>query len=124
MLQPRDRASFAVMSRLISCLVTEQILRAFYVPFRDPSFRSIGLLVVLSTHTISENVDVFRPFHPSDIFAVVPLRSHPVLKDEQSRKHGRLVGLVDPLDMLSPVFEFCEKNEADELVCFRLFVDI
>ncbi|KAF8899908.1 IucC family-domain-containing protein [Gymnopilus junonius] len=106
LLSSRERASFAVISRFISCLVTEQILRAFYVPVNDPSFGVAGLLVVLSTHTISEDVKVFRTFHPDDIYVISPLHHSPVLKDEEILKHGRLVGLVDPLDMLPSIYEF------------------
>ncbi|PPQ77137.1 hypothetical protein CVT25_010831 [Psilocybe cyanescens] len=103
---PHDRASFAVMSRLISCLVTEHILRAFYVPSQTPILGAAGLLVVLSTHTISEDFKVSRAFHTRDIFVIVPLSHKPVLKDIETPKYGQLVGLVDPLDMVSPIFEF------------------
>lgn len=113
LLSPRERASFAVVSRFISCLVTEQILRAFYVPVNDLSFGTAGLLVVLSTHTISEDVKVFRTFHPDDIYVIAPLHHPPVLKDEEILKHGQLVGLVDPLDMLFPIYEFGSMSEED-----------
>ena len=106
LLPPRGRASFAVASRFISCLVTEKILHAFYVPLDSPSSEASGLLVVLSPHTISENVKVFRIFRPDDLYAIVPLHHPPVLMDDEPTKHGHLVGLVDPLDMLSPIYEF------------------
>ncbi|KAF4613986.1 hypothetical protein D9613_007630 [Agrocybe pediades] len=122
-LESRHRAAFAVLSRLISCLVTEQILRAFYLPLHDPPSGITGILVVLSTHTISEDVDVFRPLRSSDIFVVVPMQNHPVLKDEKARKHGWLVGLVDPLDMLSPMLEFgSDNNGVDELDKFSRYI--
>jgi hypothetical protein len=112
-LPPQEHASFAVLSRLISCLVTEQILRAFYVPFCEPVRDATGLMVVLSIHTISENVNVYRPFRSEDIFVMIPLRHSPILKDHQTRKHGQLVGLVDPLDMLPIVYEFEDGKKED-----------
>ncbi|KAH9481479.1 NRPS-independent siderophore synthetase rfs [Psilocybe cubensis] len=111
---PRDRASFAVMSRLISCLVTEQILRAFYVPMKKPTHEVAGLLVVLSTHTISEDFKVSRTFHTRDIFVIVQLNHKPVLKDVQIHRGSQLVGLVDPMDMISPIYEFQDDRNVND----------
>ncbi|KDR79022.1 hypothetical protein GALMADRAFT_137986 [Galerina marginata CBS 339.88] len=127
-LPPRERASFAVLSRFLSCLVTESILRAFYVPFKTSTPGTSGILVVLSTHTISEDINTPRTFNSKDIFAMVPLHHPPVLQDKETYKYGQLVGLVDPLDMRFPVYEFCGKEEVDDnnylsqavLECLRL----
>lgn len=46
---------------------------------------------------------------PNDIFVVVPLQHHPVLKDDCLHPYGRRVGLVDPLDMLPVIYELTER---------------
>ncbi|KAJ7733428.1 IucC family-domain-containing protein [Mycena maculata] len=102
-LPPREHAVFAVSSRLLSCLVTESLLRAFYLEVKQ-STAMAGILVVLSTSVISEQPVITRALRPNDIFAIVPLRNAPVFKDTTPTKHGRTVGLVDPLDMVPEVY--------------------
>ncbi|KAJ6577417.1 IucC family-domain-containing protein [Mycena capillaripes] len=106
-LPPRDHASFAVSSRLISCLVTESLLRAFYLEAKQ-SATMAGILVILSASVISEQPVITRTLRPNDIFAIVPLRSPPVFKDTTPTKHGRIVGLVDPLDMIPEIYVLSE----------------
>ncbi|RDB25517.1 hypothetical protein Hypma_006471 [Hypsizygus marmoreus] len=106
-LPPSKHAAFAVTSRLISCLVTEQLLRGFYISI-SKSTRASGVLIVLSTHLISEKPIITRALRPSDIFAIVPLRHPPVFSGTSLHNHGRPVGLVDPLDMVPEVFELSE----------------
>ncbi|KAF5371850.1 hypothetical protein D9615_009541 [Tricholomella constricta] len=110
-LPPSQHASFAVISRLISCLVTEQLLRGIYLPIANAP-HSTGVLVVLSTHLISEKPIISRSLRPNDIFAIVPLRHPPVfapvIGQTSEYKHGRPVGLVDPLDMRPDIFELSE----------------
>ncbi|KAJ6630970.1 IucC family-domain-containing protein [Mycena sp. CBHHK59/15] len=107
-LPPLDHASFAVSSRLVSCLVTESLLRAFYLEANHSSTTMSGILVVLSTSVISEQPIITRALRPNDIFAIVPLRNPPVFKDKSTTKHGRLVGLLDPLDMVPEVYVLME----------------
>ncbi|KAF8640269.1 hypothetical protein AX16_010164 [Volvariella volvacea WC 439] len=106
-LPPAEHATFAVTSRLLSCLVTEQLLRAFYVPITPPN-QATGVLVILSTHLISEQAVISRALRVGDIYAIVPLRTPPVFKNKTCYRHGREVGLVDPLDMLPEVYELTE----------------
>lgn len=108
-LSPSQHASFAVISRLISCLVTEQILRGFYTPLPNSS-RAAGVLVVLSTHIISEQPIINRALRPNDVFAIIPLRHAPVFSGTSIHKHGRPVGLVDPLDMVPEIFELSKPS--------------
>lgn len=98
-------------SRLLSCLVTEQLLRAFYVSLTNPN-RAAGVLVILSTHLISEQPVINRSLRSSDIFALVPLRHAPVFNGGQTQ-HGRSVGLLDPLDMLPEIYELAETQPGD-----------
>ncbi|KAJ7510429.1 IucC family-domain-containing protein [Mycena galericulata] len=106
-LLPRDHAGFAVSSRLLSCLVTESLLRALYLETKQ-STAMAGILVILSTSVISEQPVITRALRPNDIFALVPLHSAPVFKDTAPTKHGRMVGLVDPLDMIPEIFVLAE----------------
>ncbi|CAA7267094.1 unnamed protein product [Cyclocybe aegerita] len=112
---PRPHAAFAVMSRLISCLVTEQILRAFYIPFNEPVQEAVGFLVVLSVQLVSEKPILRRALRSEDIFVMVPLHHLPTFKDHRVSKqdHGQLVGLVDPLDMLPYVYELKKETGED-----------
>ena len=105
-LPPSKHASFAVISRLISCLVTEQILRAFYLPITHS--QATGVLVVLSTQLMSEKPTIDRALRFSDIFALVPLLHPPVFSVASVSKHGRPVGLVDPLDMFPEIYELAQ----------------
>lgn len=105
-LPPLDHANFAVISRLISCLVTERVLPAFYISLEQPVHGAFGLMVVLSTHTISNDINAYRPYCFEDIFVMILLRHPPVFRDSQTRKHGQLIGLVDPLDMLPRAYGF------------------
>lgn len=110
-LTPLERAQFAVLSRLISCLVTEGLLRSFYIPIDldDTSvYRASGSLVVLSTGAISEDPKRHRALGHTDVLAIIPLHHPPVFRVEASHEHGRSVGLVDPLDMLPEVYELVE----------------
>ncbi len=109
-LPPSEHAAFAVTSRLLSCLVTEGLLRAFYVPIDSDA--ASGALVVLSTHLMSEHPVIDRALRPRDVFAIVPLRHAPMTKGS-THKQGQAVGLVDPLDMLPQVYELSEAAPAD-----------
>lgn len=104
-----SRAAYAIWSRLLSCLVTEALLRAFYLPF-PPNDRTpaVGIMVVLSTNLISEQPSICRALVASDIYAIVPLYREPVLRPSLPQRHGSPVALVDPLDMLPEVYELIE----------------
>ncbi|KAG6813605.1 hypothetical protein H0H92_009222 [Tricholoma furcatifolium] len=112
-LSPQEHAAFAVSSRLISCLVTEQLLRSIYLPITD-SLAS-GVLVVLSKHLSSEKPVLSRTLRVNDIYVLVPLRHAPVFAPISVNilpKHGRPVGLIDPLDMLPQIYELSD-DETD-----------
>ncbi|KAF8599149.1 hypothetical protein BDV93DRAFT_592260 [Ceratobasidium sp. AG-I] len=110
-LPPAQHGAFAIISRLLSCLVTEKLLRGIYIPIVS-SPCSTGVLVVLSTRLTSEEPFIGHLLRPSDVFAIVPLRHAPVFAPYDGNcdehKHGRPVGLVDPLDMVPEVYELSE----------------
>lgn len=111
-LPPPQHAAFAVMSRLLSCLVTEKILPGLYITVPDLPKVS-GVLIILSTHHISEGLTIDHTLHSNDIFAIVPLCHPPVLGGTGSSKHGCFVGLVDPLDMFPEIYELHETSSED-----------
>ena len=111
---PRESAAFAVMSRLLSCLVTEQILPALYFTsdFSDPT--ASGYMVVLSSSL--ECRDHTSTLSLGDIFVIVPLRHAPVYKEDLPKGLGWLVELVDPLDMLPHVCQLMFAETGEQLV--------
>src|SRR6266849_1095463 len=68
-----ERASFATTARLLSCLVTESLVRAIFVPLRWSD--CVGIGVVLNAPIIAATT---IPIH--DVLAIVLLRHVPVLK--------------------------------------------
>ncbi|KAJ3572545.1 hypothetical protein NP233_g3007 [Leucocoprinus birnbaumii] len=108
-LPPHQHATFAVISRLLSCLVTESLLRAYYIPITGVSDVS-GFAVILATHLLSEQPIINRSLRPHDIFAIVPLRNAPAFGDAVLSRHGRAIGLLDPLDMVPVVYELTETH--------------
>lgn len=96
------RASFATTARLFSCLVTEGLIRALYVPLEIPEDASdiTGACIAFDGST-SE----------SRLLAVIPLRHIPVFKHgAASDARGREIGLLDPMDMKPFVYHVNETN--------------
>jgi len=92
-----DRAVFATESRLLSCFITESLLKAVFVPCLQEHL--VGAAVVLSS--IASKRDA--PYAIADVFAVIPLRHVPIFKSGSKLE----IGLLDPLDMLPYVFQLC-----------------
>ena len=102
-LEPTARAVFATSSRLLSCLVTESLVRALY--FNIEGFEAIGICVILSGSVSARSAPPLEvSYELQDVFAVVPLRHIPVFKHDSSDPRGQEIGLLDPLDMLPLVF--------------------
>src|SRR6202161_1366159 len=78
-LPPPEHAAFAVNSRLLSCLVTEGLLRAVYLDIKSP--HAAGVLVILSTNVMVAQ-PINRALRPGDIFALVPLHDTPVFRPQ------------------------------------------
>lgn len=98
-LTPSDRAIFATNARLISCLVTESLLKALYIPIAG--FEIIGVAVVL----FGEFDAPPRIYQSKDILAIVALHGIPFLREESTGSFERKIGLLDPLDMVPLIFE-------------------
>lgn len=101
-LLPGDRAAFATTARLLSCLVTESILRALYFPIHG--FEANGICVILN-NDVSSEPPALQPYVSKDIFAVIPLHHAPVFKHDGTDSRAKEIALLDPLDMMPVVFE-------------------
>jgi hypothetical protein len=113
-----ERASFATTARLLSCLVTESLVRAIFVPLQWSDCVGIGVVLKTPIATI--------PTHnckQEDVLAIVLLRHVPVLKvDSESSdepRAGKDIGLLDPLDMFPLVLVISGDGEScEDEVCF------
>jgi hypothetical protein len=116
-LQPSERAAFAVTSRLLASIVTESLLRSYYVPIH--SEEASGICVILSTNAMGERHVLTRSLHPADVFAIIPLHQEPIFSGTFTR-HGRPIWLLDPLDMVPYIFEISTRDAgSDGVVCLR-----
>lgn len=97
-LPPAERAALASTVRLLSCLVTESIVRALYFPLEG--FEATGFTIVLKP-----NVPLDRAYSPTDMLAVIPLRHIPIFKHDGQDNRAKEIGLLDPLDMMPLVLE-------------------
>lgn len=119
-LAPAERAAFATTARLVSCLVTESLVRALYYPLAG--FEATGFSVVLSGDVSSDK----SSYASQDILAIVLLLYIPVFKHNGIDPRGREIGLLDPLDMLPLVFEIAQTQAPDVItednpVCGLIF---
>ena len=120
-----QRANFATAARLLSCLVTESLVQAFYVPMKGYNDKSItGLTVVINAQASASGITSTRELFRNDVLAIVPLKNAPIFKpDAQQTERGTPVGLLDPLDMYPCIFTIQTYDfEADNsLVCLDDF---
>lgn len=105
-LDPGDRAAFATNARLLSCLVTESLRRALYIPISRVD--TTGICVILQSDVSSPP----RPTYGSeDILAIVPLLNAPLFRHDGADFRAKEISLVDPLDMLPIVLEVADVTE-------------
>jgi len=100
------RAVFATTARLLSCLVTESLVRALYIPIpiAAPELVSVGAAVVFASAAPVPPaffVDGGPIPTDTDVLVVVPLHHAPVLAPGGG---AREIALLDPLDMLPTVY--------------------
>jgi hypothetical protein len=113
LLSSAERAAFATAARLLSCLVTESLVRAVFVPL--PWSDGVGIAVVLNAPISNIPALDFKCYSEGDILAIVPLRHVPVLRNESNDPRGKEIGLLDPLDMFPLVFVTSgDSNGSDE----------
>jgi len=113
-LRPKEHAAFAVSSRLVSCIVTEQLLTAVFLPIQDVPDLA-GAMVILN-HSRQLKLDSFS-IRPDEVFALVPLHHPPVVeKPPIIGCDTYWVTLVDPLDMVPMVFRFANHGGGETIV--------
>ncbi|KAI9461553.1 IucC family-domain-containing protein [Lactarius psammicola] len=110
-LEPSERAAFAVTSRLLASIVTESLLRSYYVPMHSEEAR--GICVVLSPNVMSEHPVLTRSLHPVDVFAIIPLHQEPTFSGTYT-SHGRPIWHLDPLDMVPSIFELSTRDAGSD----------
>jgi hypothetical protein len=115
-----ERASFATTARLLSCLVTESLVRAIFVPLQWSDCVGIGVVLkapvaTIPTHNCKQEGD--------DVLAIVLLRHVPVLKtDSGDEPRGKEIGLLDPLDMFPLVLVISGDGESCENEVWFIFI--
>jgi len=105
-LAPPERAAFATSSRLLSCLITESLLNAIFVP--GEKHNVAGTAIVLTPEASKGE----SHYSAEDVFAILPLRHVPIFKPNATT----LIGLLDPLDMFPYVFKPAMANEMEHPV--------
>ncbi|KAI8075150.1 IucC family-domain-containing protein [Gongronella butleri] len=100
-------AKFATTSRFISCLVSERLTRALFVPNKNADQDVRGLCIVLQPGKVSLE-------QAQDILVVVPLRGVPMLEPVSSSVAGApfVVSLVDGWDMLPHIYDVASQPPA------------
>jgi len=104
-----QRAVFATTARLLSCFVTESLVRALYIPLEG--LEATGFSVLLTGSVSASSQPEWPSYTAADILAIVLLKHVPVLTNEGSYRRAREVGLLDPLDMLPLVFEVGQSGD-------------
>ncbi|KZT57956.1 hypothetical protein CALCODRAFT_550316 [Calocera cornea HHB12733] len=100
-------ANHAVSSRIITCIVVESLLQALFVPSSDPAKDGfVGLGVLLGPNSKATADAGVLALTYKDIYAIVPLRTLPVLSPKTSELPVRRILLVDPLEMYPYVYGF------------------
>ena len=94
-LVPLQRAEFAVTARLLSCLVTESLLRALYFSLSGSSATGFALVLLHDPASVAST-----KWQLTDVFAFIPLQGTPVLTDCEDNSMIREIALLDPLDMV------------------------
>lgn len=117
-LDPSKRAQFATTARLISCLVTESLVPAFYRPISHADAAGFAFVLTSNSERLPCDWRVIDNF-----LCIIPLHHPPILKDDEQAPLGKKITLLDPMDMIPLVFTFgtnsgYEVKPYDENICF------
>lgn len=100
-----QRASFATTARLFSCLVTEGLIRALYIPLESSGDTSNATGICIAFDGTTSDCG---------LLAVIPLRHTPVFKHGVAPDvRGKEIGLLDPMDMVSLVYHVHQTEVAN-----------
>ncbi|KAH6913153.1 IucC family-domain-containing protein [Coprinopsis sp. MPI-PUGE-AT-0042] len=103
-LNPKNRALFATSARLLSCLVTETLVDAYFYP--SVSRATAGW----ATICFKANGE---PSDPSGFLAIIPLHHCPLIDLEKDVYGAHKITLLDPLDMLPSILVARAKRSED-----------
>lgn len=106
-----QRAAFATSSRLLSCLVTESLVRAIFIPLRWSD--CVGIGVILKPPASTAPVQDSTSYSQEDVLSIVLLRHVPIFKADSSDPRGKEVGLLDPLDMFPLLLQTSWDHDGD-----------
>ncbi|KAH9987280.1 IucC family-domain-containing protein [Russula compacta] len=111
-LSSAERAAFATTARLLSCLVTESLVPAIFIPLKSP--HCVGIAVLLNPPVAP--IPAHKPgyYTQGDILAIILLRGIPVLKSDSDDPRGKVIGLLYPLDMFPLVLVTSLDGHSDE----------
>ena len=101
-----ELAAVATITRLLSCLVTESLVRAIFIPLRWSNCVGIGVVLKPSKPT--------APYFQEDILSITLLRYVPILKPGSRDLPGYEVGLLDPRDMYPLLLVTSPDGDSDE----------
>ena len=107
-----EHASFATTARLLSCLVTESLVRAIFIPLQWSD--GVGIAVVLNAPISNVPALDCEYYSEGDILAIVALSHVPVFRNSSSDRRGKEIGLLDPLDIFPLVFMTSGNSNPDE----------
>jgi len=108
-LKPLERAQFDSISRLLSCLVVEQLVPAYYQPLKHAGASGFALLL----HGQG------LPYHSENVLAVALLHHPPIFKINEDHALGRTIGLLQPTEMTPLIFEIGESKLASGVEKFH-----
>jgi hypothetical protein len=114
-----ERAAFGTSARLLSCLVTESLVRAIFVPLQW--FECVGIGVVLKAPISTDPNHNGKDSLQGNVLAIVLLRHAPVLRTDSNDLRGKEIGLLDPLDMLPLVLVTCDDGDSHDEVWFSRY---
>ncbi|CAG8702241.1 6530_t:CDS:2 [Dentiscutata erythropus] len=108
-LSPTQRANFATISRLLSCVINEHLVKAFYQSFQHDSSELVnsfaksplnnGVIFVLP-----EN-DKIMSINNNNII-IIPMLHEPIFSKDQDNDSTLIkVDFVDPWDMSAPIYQ-------------------
>jgi hypothetical protein len=109
-----ERAAFATIARLLSCLVTESLVRAIFIPLQWSDCVGIGVILKPPTSIIPAQDSDSRSYSQEDVLSIILLRYVPIFKAGSSDPHGNEIGLLDPLDMFPLMLVISLDGDLDE----------
>jgi hypothetical protein len=114
-----ERAAFGTTARLLSCLVTESLVRAIFVPLQWSDCVGIGVVLKAPISTVPNHNGKY--YLQGDVLAIVLLRHAPVFRTDSSDLRGKEIALLDPLDMFPLVLVTSDDEDSHNEVRLSRF---